>query len=267
MSERRIRVPIDTPIRAVIFDLAGTTIDFGSCAPAGAFIEVFRRHGIGVSQAEVRGPMGLDKRDHIRALAQTPRVAEAWQALYGTHCDEAAADALYREFIPLQLEVLPRYCEVIPGTRDTVAYLRRHGVRLGATTGYNIEMAEAALACAAKGGFVPDAWVCASHVSMGRPAPWMLFRCMELLNVCPPSGVVAVGDTAPDIEAGLNAGVWTVGVAMTGNALGLSQEELDALSGSERNAQIEAARQRLWAAGAHCVVDSVKELPELLPTL
>lgn len=100
---------MDTPIRAVIFDLAGTTIDFGSRAPAGAFVELFRRHGITLSQAEARGPMGMDKRDHIRALAQAPRIAQAWRDVHGSGCDEAMVDALYREFIPLQLEALPFY--------------------------------------------------------------------------------------------------------------------------------------------------------------
>ncbi len=257
---------LDTRIRAVIFDLAGTTIDFGSRAPAGAFIELFRRHGITLSQAEARGPMGMDKRDHIRALAQAPRVAQAWRDIHGSSCDDAVVDALYREFIPLQLEALPHYCEVIPGTLDTVALLRSEGIRIGATTGYNLEMTEVALASAAQDGFIPDAWVCTAHVPMGRPAPWMLFRCMESLNIYPPSTVVAVGDTTPDIQAGLNAGVWTVGVTVTGNALGLSKEDLDALSGSERSARIEAARQELLAAGAHFVIDSVKELPRILPT-
>lgn len=154
---------------------------------------------------------------------------------------------------------------MIPGTLDTVTLLRSEGIRIGATTGYNLEMTEAALACAAKDGFIPDAWVCTAHVPMGRPAPWMLFRCMELLGVYPPSTIIAVGDTVPDILAGLNAGVWTVGVAVTGNALGFSKEELDALSGSEREARIEAARQELLAAGAHFVVDSVRELPSILP--
>ena len=55
-------------IRLVIFDLAGTTIDFGSRAPAGVFVEVFAREGVTVADAEARVPMGMHKRDHIREM-------------------------------------------------------------------------------------------------------------------------------------------------------------------------------------------------------
>ena len=52
----------DSRVDAVIFDWAGTVVDFGSRAPAGAFVEVFRRHGVAISIAEARGPMGSEKR-------------------------------------------------------------------------------------------------------------------------------------------------------------------------------------------------------------
>jgi len=60
------------PVKAVIFDLAGTTVDYGSCAPAGAFIELFRRHNIEISNKQARGPMAMHKRDHIKILLQIP---------------------------------------------------------------------------------------------------------------------------------------------------------------------------------------------------
>jgi len=86
---------------AVIFDWAGTLIDFGSFAPMGAFVEAFARFGVSVSIADARGPMGAPKRDHIRAMMALPHVAEGWRAVQGSAPDEAAIDRLYEVFVPL----------------------------------------------------------------------------------------------------------------------------------------------------------------------
>ena len=78
--------------QAVIFDWAGTTVDYGSRAPTQAFIEIFRRRGIEITEPEARGPMGLTKRDHIAAIAALPRVARIWRLgamRQWRHCHES----------------------------------------------------------------------------------------------------------------------------------------------------------------------------------
>jgi phosphonoacetaldehyde hydrolase len=258
----------DLPIRLVAFDLAGTTVDFGSSAPAGVFVDLFRRHGVAVTDAEARGPMGTAKRDHIAAVAALPRVAEAWRTAHeGRNFAEADLDSLYAEFIPLQLASLPAFDDLIPGTLDAVARLRAAGVKVAATTGYNTAMTDVVMADARRQGFVPDAVVCASDVAAGRPAPWMIFRAMEMTGVFPPAAVVAVGDTIADVQAARNAGVWAVGVSATGNMLGLSRAAHDALAPADREARLARAREAMLAAGAHAVVDGVVDVPKLLPTL
>jgi phosphonoacetaldehyde hydrolase len=49
-------------IRLVVFDWAGTVIDFGCCAPVAAFRDAFAKLGVPVSVAEARAPMGLHKK-------------------------------------------------------------------------------------------------------------------------------------------------------------------------------------------------------------
>ena len=88
------------PLQGVILDWAGTTIDYGCCAPAAVFIEVFRNRGIEVTQRESREPMGMAKREHIRQITLMPSVARQWRHKYGTAATEADIDAIYREFIP-----------------------------------------------------------------------------------------------------------------------------------------------------------------------
>lgn len=260
-------MPPSTPIRLVVADLAGTTIDFGSTAPAGVFVEVFARHGVTVTTAEARGPMGTAKRDHIAALAALPRVATAWETAHARPFAEADLDRLYAEFIPLQLESLPKYDDLIPGTLEAVAALRARSIAVAVSTGYDAAMTAVVLEAARRQGFVPDAAVCAAEVAAGRPAPWMIFRAMEKTGVWPPAAVVAVGDTLADIEAARHAGVWAVGVTATGNMLGLTRAEHDALEPSHRADLLAAATERMRNAGAHAVVDVIGSLPAALATL
>lgn len=243
-------------VKLVVADLAGTTVDFGSCAPAGAFVEVFRRHGVAITQEEARGPMGLQKRDHIVKLTRMPRIAQTWRDKHGSAPDDAKIDAMYAEFIPLQVKILPDFGGVIPGVLASVADLRKRGIRVAVTTGYNREMLEIVLGCVAPQGFVPDAAYCAEDVRGGRPAPWMIFRCMESLGVFPPSAVVNFGDTIPDIESGCNAGVWSVGVTRTGNMLGLNEQDAAALTPAEMKHRLAGADSAMRAAGAHYIAES-----------
>jgi len=255
-------------IKAVITDLAGTTIDYGSSAPAGAFIELFRRRNIHITQQQAREPMGLEKHAHIHAIASMPEIAAHWRATHdGVDWNQADIDALYAEFIPLQLRVLPDFAELIPGVTAVMSHLKSQRISVGATTGYNREMLNLVLKCAAEQGFVPDTACCAEEVANGRPAPWMIYRCLEQLGVFPPWAVVNIGDTIPDVVSGRNAGVWSVGVSLTGNMFGLSPAELAELNPSELATRREQASREMYAAGAHFVIDSIELLPKLIATI
>lgn len=251
-------------VKAVISDLAGTTVDFGSCAPAGAFVALFERHGIEVTSADARGPMGIHKKDHIQAMLEMPHVAQQWSRVHGQPWTPNDLEMLYQAFIPMQLEALPKYGDVIPGVVETVSELRSRGIPVAVNTGYNREMLGVVLRKAHEGGFVPDAAACAADVPKGRPAPWMIFRLMEELDVYPPRAVVKIGDTIADIEAGLNAGVWTVGVTKTGNLVGLTEDELEKLSPEESQEKVANATQAFKSAKAHYVIDSFAGLPGVI---
>jgi phosphonoacetaldehyde hydrolase len=211
--------------------------------------------------------MGTAKRDHIAALAALPNVAAAWRNKHGAPFTEADLDRLYAEFIPLQLDVLSDYGDLVPGTVEAAATLRARGVQMAITTGYDTSMMNVVLAAAARQGFLPDAAICASDVAAGRPAPWMIYRAMEACGVWPPRAVVAVGDTIADVEAAVNAGVVAVGVTATGNMLGLSRAAHDALAPAERAELLAAAAERMRAAGADAVIASIAELPGVLGRL
>ncbi len=248
------------PVRAVIFDWAGTVVDFGSRAPAIAFQQVFAGEGVPITLDEARVPMGMGKRDHIRAVSQLPAVAERWRARHGRDCDEPDVDRMYADFVPIQIGCLAAHADLIPGTRGTVAALRARGVRIGSTTGYSREMMEALVPEATRRGFTPDAWWCASDVREARPSPLMCYRNALDLGVWPLEACVKVDDTTPGIDEGRNAGMWTVAVTVTGNEFGLSREELAALPADEVRERRARAERRMSEAGAHFAIDGVADL-------
>lgn len=251
-------------LKAVVLDWAGTIQDFGSVAPVGAFVEVFHRFGIEITAAQARGPMGLYKLDHIRALTAYPEIAADWRRIHGRPVAEDDVQAMYQASRPIQEEILPRYGNLIPGALEAVAAIRARGYRVASTTGYPRSAGAIAAEAARRQGFEPDVMVCADEVPAGRPEPWMLLRALETLRVYPPAATVKVGDTKADIGEGLNAGTWTVGISRTGNYVGLSQAELEALPVLEQRRLIDAATDTLRAAGAHYVIESIADLPPLL---
>jgi phosphonoacetaldehyde hydrolase len=117
---------------------------------------------------------------------------------------------------------------------------------------------------AAAAGFAPHSTVCADEVPAGRPAPWMALTAAMQLGVYPMEACVKVGDTLVDIAEGLNAGMWTVGVTKTGNELGLSREEVEALAPADLASRLQAASDRLRQAGAHFIVEDVAHLPAMI---
>lgn len=252
------------PLKAIILDWAGTTMDYGCFAPAVVFVDVFERKGVPITIEEARVPMGAHKRVHIAAISKLPSVAERWRAKYGRECTEADIDEMFADFVPCQMACLADYADLIPGCREAVAAFRARGLKIGSTSGYTTEMMELLLAEAKKRGYEPDSSVCASQVPFGRPEPWMCLENAKNLRVFPMEAIVKVGDTLPDIEEGLNAGMWTIGLAKTGNEMGLSVDQIARLPREELERRLERAYARLRGVGAHYVVDSIADVPPIL---
>ena len=251
-------------LAAVVFDWAGTVVDFGSHAPMGAFVELFKSQGVEISVAEARVPMGLPKWDHIRALGRLPRVADAWHGAHGRAFDDADVDRLYALFTPMNAAAVPHHAKLIDGVPELMAHLRQRRLKIGSTTGYNRDiMAVLAPLCAAQ-GFTPDNLVCAGDVPQNRPSPLGMYRCFLDLGVWPAHRLVKVDDTVPGLMEGRHAGCWTVAVLVSGNEMGLTPAQWQALSATEQSARREQAEARLADARADYAVDTVAELPAVL---
>src|SRR5580704_13867805 len=255
------------PLKAVILDWAGTTVDHGSLAPVRVLQEVFAAHGVPISEAQARRDMGVLKKDHIRAILFEPSVSSKWRDPLGRAPAEADVEDLFANFIPLQLECLVRYSTVIDGVTAAAARIRKRGMKIGSTTGYTRAMLELVLRPAVEQGYSPDCAITPDDVGAGRPHPWMIYANAIRMQIEPLEAIVKIGDTPVDIEEGLRAGVWTAGVARTGNMVGLSAEDFGALKPEEHATRLKNARTQLASAGAHEVIDAVADCERALDSI
>jgi phosphonoacetaldehyde hydrolase len=248
------------PIEAVLLDWAGTTMDFGCMAPAVVFVEVFKRKKVPITVEEARAPMGAHKRVHIQRITELESVRRRWQEAYGRLPNEGDVNAMFTDFVPLQLECLSTYSALIPGTLEAVAALRSRGIKIGSTTGYLTDMMKINLRDAKRQGYEPDATVCAADVPAGRPYPYMCLQNVIKLGVSAVQACVKIDDTIPGVEEGLNAGMWTIGLAVSGNEVGMMLDEWRALAAAEQQARRERAHTRMAQCGAHYVVDTIADI-------
>ncbi|ESP92808.1 MULTISPECIES: phosphonoacetaldehyde hydrolase [Pseudoalteromonas] len=247
-------------IEAVILDWAGTVVDYGSVAPTTIFVEAFKQaYDFDISLAEARVPMGMGKWDHIKTLGQLPSVDKRWQAKFGQAMTDDIVDEIYQTFMPLQKAKVAQHATPINGALDTISWLKAQQIKVGSCSGYPREVMEILVPEAAKQGYTPDYWVASDDTIGSRPGPWMALENVQKLGINDVANCIKFDDSAPGITEGLRAGMWTVGLAVTGNAIGLTEAEWRDLSAQEQSLLREKAYSELFQAGAHFVVDSLAD--------
>ena len=252
-------------IEAVIFDWAGTTVDYGSFAPVQAFMEAFEKYRIKPTKEEVRKPMGMLKIDHIRTMLKMDRLNDLWKQEQGRDWTEEDVKAIFAEMEKKELELLPDFAEVKPYVNETIAALRAKGIKIGSTTGYTDQMMDIVVPIAKKNGYDPDYWISPNSVgNVGRPYPYMIFHNMEKLGVSSVANVIKVGDTVADIKEGKNAGVTAVGVLEGSSVMGYTEDEYQSLSETEKTQAKAKATAIYKEAGADYVIDDMRGLLKLI---
>lgn len=209
-SPERIRVDL------AVFDIAGTTVEeHGAVYTAlRAAVESAGAHaGLVLSDTDVERWMGADKRAAIRAL-----LAPAFSGADEPGPDTAVVERVFTDFRDrLDTAYRTRPPAPMPGVVEAFGTLRAHGIKIALTTGFDRSVVGPLLASLGWEGGLLDAVVCADDVPSGRPAPYMIFRAMELTGVTAVSRVLVAGDTVRDLQAGTNAGAAAVIGVLTGH--------------------------------------------------
>ena len=211
---------------------------------------------------EARGPMGLRKDLHIKALTETPEIRGRWAEIKGKDPDQGDVDAMFADFVPMQLDCLGDYTALLPGVAEVVQRLQKQGIKIGSTTGFVRPMVDILEEDAKKQGSLPDASVAGDEVEHGaRPKPFMVYRNLDLMDIHPIQSVVKVDDTGSGVGEGLEAGCWAVGIARYSNYLNINSiAEADEISAEEFQDRLAFTRDQLWRTGAHYVIDEPIEL-------
>jgi phosphonoacetaldehyde hydrolase len=253
-------------VKGVVLDWSGTTADAYVMAPAVVFVDVFSKHGVEVSMAEARGPMGLRKDLHIKAMTEVPEIRERWKGVHGKYPDQGDVDKMFADFVPMQLECLQRYTTLLPGVAETTQKLQKEGVKIGSSTGFVRSMVDILEADAKKQGYVPDASVAGDEVAHGaRPKPFMVYRNLDLMDIHPIQSVVKMDDTVSGIGEALEAGCWGVGITRYSNYMDIdSLDEVERMSEQEIERRMAHTRDILRKAGAHYVIDDFPQLLEVI---
>ncbi len=253
-------------VKALILDWSGTVADAYVIAPAVVFVDVFARQGIEISMEEARGPMGLRKDLHIAALIKDPDIRQRWRKVKDTDPTQNDVDAMFADFVPMQLECLRRYTTLLPGVAQTTRKFKESGIKIGSTTGFVRSMVDILAADAAEQGFHPDVTVAGDEVINGaRPKPFMIYRNLDLLDVHPIQSVIKVDDTVSGVGEGLEAGCWTVGIARYSNYMNInSLEEAQSVSEAEVARRLAVSRGLLQSSGAHYVINEFEELLDVV---
>ena len=248
------------PVSTVIFDWAGTVLDFGCIAPVAAFCAAFAEEGVAISEAEARAPMGTAKREHLEMILAQPAVAERWHAHKGSASTQADVDRLYAAFLRIDEVQCERYSALIPGALETIAALRSRDIAIGSTTGYPRSVMDGLMPLAKAQGYEPDHCVTVSDVKRGRPYPDMVLDNAIALGAPDVRACVVVDDSPTGLVSARAAGMWAIGIIASGNEIGLSLAEWQALDEKAQDEHRQRARRALLEAGAHYTIDTIADL-------
>ncbi len=254
----------------LMLDCSGTTMDRYVDAPAIVFVEVFKQYGLEISMPEARGPMGLRKDLHIKAITQIPSVRQRFTAKFGREPGQSDVDAMFAVFVPTQLALLRNgtYHTLLPGVSELCQEWQKQGIKIGVTTGFTREMLNLLLAGAAGQGFRPDSHCAGDEVELPRPTAYMVIKNLERMGVYNLENALHRTIKVDDTVSGAGEGAplcWRVGVSKWSNYVGDSWDAVRKMSANDLAAREQASKEKLVSeSGAHYVVDDLRALPAVI---
>jgi phosphonoacetaldehyde hydrolase len=166
--------------------------------------------------------------------------------------------------MPLQIEKIAEHSALIPGALDTIANLRQQGIKIGSCSGYPKQVMDKVVELAATNGYVADHVVATDEVPNGRPWPAQALANVIALGIDDVAACVKIDDTVPGILEGRRAGMWTVALICSGNALGLDYEGYRALDSDTLDSERKRIHALFEGSRPHYKIDTITDLPEVI---
>lgn len=256
-------------IENIILDFSGTCVDPFTLAPVVAFVEVFKKYNIDICiENAVKKPMGLYKYDHIKYILNMEDVKKQWFKEYNRESNKDDLNNIYKDFIKLQIDVLPKYCSPLPKVVETMNILRKNNIKFGGCSGFSREMINTILENTKDKGLYFESTFLADDIQDenkvflgGRPYPFMIYQNLYNLENKNISQCIKVDDSAVGIEEGLAANCWTVGISNYSNYINVnSLEEYSKISKLEKKERKDNSKKKLIESGCHYVIGEFEEL-------
>ncbi len=186
------------PVELVVFDMAGTTVqDDGMVLKC--LVDTVHTYDLPGNSKELNDLMGMNKREVFAMLASQKYPRDSVQV-------ERVADQALTTFIQKMKAAYEQHLAPIPGAEATFAFLRERGIKIATDTGFDATIGGLIMERLNWLGRFVDVAVFSNDVSLGRPAPYMIYHAMEKLGVLDVHKVMKLGDSPSDLEEGYNAG-------------------------------------------------------------
>lgn len=194
----------------VVFDIAGTTVvDRGNVADS--FIAAFRKQGFIVPRESVNEVMGYRKIEAIQQL-----LSRFYSSSVSNY---SLIDRIHKTFEETMLDFYngDKDLSPLPHAEETFGWLKQKGIKVALNTGFTRYITDGILdKLSWKNNPLIDATICSDEVPQGRPAPFMIQKLMEIMQINDSSKIVKVGDTEVDVLEGRNAACGLVVSVTTG---------------------------------------------------
>ena len=195
-----------------IFDVAGTTAHDG-----GLVVQAFEKAM--VSMGSTRGTPEMDQMVAYINSTMGERKIDVFMHL--CKGDSVKANDAHDRFVESYIGLVKAgKLQEFDGVTSLFHQLRENGIAVGITTGFPRDILESVIEGLKWAPHI-DFSVAASEVAQGRPAPDMIFHCIELYNrqfatQISAADIAVIGDTESDMRAGINAGAQIIAGVRTG---------------------------------------------------
>jgi phosphonatase-like hydrolase len=197
-------------IALVVFDLSGTTVTDDN-AVAQCMYEGAQQFGIGASLADFEKTIGTNKihlyefmiaRDHGEDLSIEQLESKRFPQYH------ARALQVFEYYSTLMVDHYKNEVKAMPGAEDCFAWCKSHGIKVATDTGFHNDVNDAIMDGLKwkERGLIDLALDVEDTGGNGRPAPYLIFKAMQMLGVQSVHRVAKIGDTPADLLSGYHAG-------------------------------------------------------------
>ncbi len=251
-------------IQAVIFDLSGTLVDFGSVATIDTMKKVFQSKGISINNKIIKKDMGIKKKNHIKKILTYPMIKSKWIKKYKKPINSIEFNKLCVEFDKYLPLIVKRNLNIIPNVQKIFRILKKNKIKIGATTGYPKRVTEIILNFLENKKIHLDNCVSEDEVRKSRPEPDMCIKNLKRFKINDPKNCIKIDDSLSGVLEGKNAEMFTIGLISTGIQMGLKKSDYKNKTVKFKHDECKKIKKRFNKIGTSFVALDHYELEKIL---